>query len=216
MEAAARAGGTLPAEVLEMLVAQYEGLELVTEYVRCDLPLTTSFVKELHALITRNQTHYDAADALGRRFQAELSHGTYKKLPNNVRRSDGSLLEFAPPEQVPGEIERLVKLYNGMDGIHPVISAAWLHHRFVQIHPFQDGNGRVARALTLYALERRKYAPMVVDRESRAHYLSALDDANDGNLVPLCKLFAQLLDRSIRYEMEAAVPEQSRVTKAHS
>lgn len=215
MEAVARAGGELPAGVLPMLAAQYEGLELVTEYVRSDLPLTTSFVKELHALITRTQTHYDATDALGRRFQAELAHGSYKKLPNNVHRSDGSLLEFAPPAQVPGEIERLVELYNGMDGIHPLVSAAWLHHRFVQIHPFQDGNGRVARALTLFALERRKSAPMVVDRDSRPHYLAALDDANDGNLVPLGKLFTELVVRSIRDELEA-MPEPSRDTGTHS
>jgi|GEM_PF-6737520 len=30
---------------------------------------------------------------------------------------------------------------------HPLLVAAWLHHQFVQIHPFQDGNGRVTRAL---------------------------------------------------------------------
>ena len=216
MKAVARAGGKLPAEVLEMLVAQYEGLELVTEYVNLDLPPATSLVKELHALITRTQTHYDAADSLGRRFQAELSHGSYKKLPNNVLRSDGSLLEFAPPEQVPGEIERLVELYNGMDGIHPLISAAWMHHRFVQIHPFQDGNGRVARALTLFALERSEYAPMVVDRDSRPRYLAALDDANEGNLVPLGKLFTELAVRSIRDELKAAMPEPSQDTGAHS
>ena len=206
-EAVARAGGELAPGVLPMLEAQFRGLELVTEYVRNDLPLTTSFVKELHALITRAQTHYDATDSLGRPFSAPLDHGTYKKLPNNVRRSDGSLLEFAPPEQVPGEIERLVDLYNDMDGVHPVISAAWLHHRFVQIHPFQDGNGRVARALTLISLERAKYPPMVVDRDSRDRYLQALDEANTGNLVSLGKLFTKLVMRSIRRELEEPIPE---------
>lgn len=201
-EVVARAGGELPPGVLPMLEAQFEGLEMVVEYVRDDRPLMTSFLKELHALITRAQTHYDTTDSLGRPFSALLDHGTYKKLPNNVRRSDGSLLEFAPPEQVPGEIERLVDLYNGMDGVHPVISAAWLHHRFVQIHPFQDGNGRVARALTLISLERAKYPPMVVDENSRDRYLGALDDANAGNLAPLGKLFTKLAMRSIRRELE--------------
>ncbi len=207
MEAVARAGGELPPGVMPMLDAQFKGLELVTEYVRNDLPLTTSFVKELHALITRAQTHYDATDALGRQFRAELAHGAYKTLPNNVRRPDGSMLEFAPPEQVAGEIERLVEFYSGMDRIHPVISAAWLHHRFVQIHPFQDGNGRVARALTLLSLERKKYPPMVVDRDSRDRYLQALDEANTGNLVSLGKLFTKLVMRSIRRELEEPIPE---------
>ncbi len=206
-EVVARAGGELPPGVFPMLEAQFEGLEMVAEYVRQDHPLTTSFIKQLHALITRAQTHYDATDSLGRPFQARLTHGDYKTLPNNVQRSDGSLLEFAPPEQVAGEIERLVQIYNGMGEVHPVVSAAWLHHRFVQIHPFQDGNGRVARALTLISLEKDKYPPMVVDRHSRNRYIEALDRANDGDLIPLGRLFAKLAMRSIRRELEEPIPK---------
>ncbi len=206
-EVVARAGGELPPGVFPMLEAQFEGLELVTEYVRDTHPLTTSFIKQLHALITRAQTHYDATDSLGRPLQARLNHGDYKTLPNNVQRADGSLLEFAPPEQVAGEIERLVEIYNDMSDVHPVVSAAWLHHRFVQIHPFQDGNGRVARALTLLSLERNKYPPMVVDRHRRNPYIEALDRANDGDLVPLGRLFSKLAMRSIRRELEEPIPE---------
>ena len=180
---------------------------MVTEYVREDHPLTTSFVKELHALITRAQTHYDATDTLGRPFQARLDHGSFKTLPNNVQRSDGSVLEFAPPEQVDGEVERLVAIYNGMLHVHPVVSAAWLHHRFVQIHPFQDGNGRVARAMTLLSLEREKFPPIVVDERSRNRYIDALDRANDGDLIPLGRLFSKLVIRSIRRELEEPIPE---------
>ena len=188
--------------LLHRAAAVRPGLEMVVEYARDDRSLTTSFIKELHALTTRAQAYYDATDSLGRPFQAFLQRGSYKTLPNNVQRSDGSLLEFAPPEQVAGEIERLVETYNAMDLLHPVVSAAWLHHRFVQIHPFQDGNGRVARALTLLAFEQRHYAPMVVDRDSRAGYLQALDEANAGDLVPLGRLFTELAMRCIRREME--------------
>ena len=54
-EAIARAGGEVSQRVLAMLQAQFEGLQLATEYVREDWPLMTSFIKELHALITRAQ-----------------------------------------------------------------------------------------------------------------------------------------------------------------
>ncbi|MDE0231227.1 MAG: Fic family protein [bacterium] len=204
-EAMARAGGD--PEVLPMLQAQMEGLEMVTEYVRDDRPLTTSFVKELHALITRTQLFYDATDALGRSVRTKLEHGKYKTLANNVRLADGSLYMFAPPEQVSGEIERLIEWYRGMDHIHPVVSASWLHHRFVQIHPFQDGNGRVARALTLFSLEKNKFPPIVVDRENRDSYLEALDQADHGDLTPLGRLFAKLAMRSIRRELEEPIPK---------
>ena len=205
-EAVARAGGELSPGVLPMLEAQMEGLEMVTEYVRDGFPLTTSFIKEIHALITRAQLDYEATDSLRRPIRAKLNHGSFKTLPNNVKLPDGSLLEFAPPEQVDGEIERLVEWYNRTSDVHPVISAAWLHHRFVQIHPFQDGNGRVARALTLLSFGRAKYPPLVVDRDSRDRYLQALDQANDGDLTPLGRLFAKLTMRSIRRELEVPVP----------
>ena len=201
-EAIARSGGELSQGVVDMLEAQMEGLEMAIEYVRRQFPLTTSFIRELHALITRSQHYYDATDALGRPIESVLTHGKFKTLANNVRRGDGSLLEFAPPEQVAGEIERLVEWYNDMSDVHPIVSAAWLHHRFVQIHPFQDGNGRVARALTLFSLGRAQDPPLVVDRKDRDDYLAALDSANDGDLTPLGRLFARLSMRSIRQEME--------------
>ena len=206
MEAVARAGGEVSPRDLAMLEAQFDGLELVIEYVRDGSPLTTSFIKELHALITRAQVDYDATDALGRRVRAKLSHGSFKTLPNNVKLADGSLLEFAPPEQVDGEIERLIDWYNEMDEAHAVVSAAWLHHRFVQIHPFQDGNGRVARVLTLLSLERNLYPPLVVDRDSRSRYLESLDQANEGDLASLGRLFTKLAMRSIRRELTVPIP----------
>ena len=201
-EVMARHGGELSQDVLNMIEAQFEGLNMVTEYVQQDYPLTTSFIRQLHQMITSAQEFYVATDSLGRRMQARLDHGKFKTLSNNVRLGDGSLLEFAPPEQVDGEVERLVEWYNQMTDVHAVVSAAWLHHRFVQIHPFQDGNGRVARALTLLSLGRNHYPPIVVDRNSRDDYLSALNKANDGNLVPLGKLFAKLAIRSTTRELE--------------
>lgn len=205
-EAVARAGGEVSPGVLAMLEAQMEGLDMVAEYVREDRPLTAFFIRQLHALITRAQPDYEATDPLGRPVRNELHHGTFKSLPNNVRLADGALLEFAPPEQVDGETERLIEWYEGMGDVHPVVSAAWLHHRFVQIHPFQDGNGRVARALTLLSLERRRYPPLVVDRDRRDKYLDALNQANDGDLAPLGRLFAKLAMRSIRRELEEPIP----------
>ena len=215
-EAIARSGGDLSQGVMDMIEAQLEGLDMATEYVRQDFPLTTSFIKELHALITRAQPFYEATDALGRPVETRLTHGKYKTLANNVRRGDGSLLEFAPPEQVNGEMERLVEWYNGMSDVHPIVLAAWIHHRFVQIHPFQDGNGRVARALTLLSLGKTRFPPLVVDRKNRHFYLNALDSANDGELTPLGRLFARLAMRSIRRELEEPdrrpVPRTARET----
>lgn len=200
-EALAKTDWELPQDTALFLNAQLRGLEMVCDYVRDGFHLTTSFVKALHSVITQPQTTYDATDSLGRPTRAKMTHGAYKTLPNNVKRADGSLLEFAPPEQVPGEVENLVDWYNRMHAVHPLVSAAWLHHRFVQIHPFQDGNGRVARALNHYSALRRDYMPVTVDRHNRENYLLALDTANDGNLAPLTLLFVELTKRSLHHEI---------------
>jgi prophage maintenance system killer protein len=121
---------------------------------------------------------------------------------NSVVRENGTVQAFCPPEQVQGEIERLIDLYRGSADLHPVIRAAWLHHAFVSIHPFEDGNGRVARALSLLVLLRNRYAPLVVDRHSRADYISALEAATDGDPRPLVRLFARLEVVALRAELE--------------
>jgi hypothetical protein len=100
------------------------------------------------------------------------------------------------------EMERLIALYAETGDAHPVVRAAWLHHRFIIIHPFEDGNGRVARALVLLVLLRNNYAPLVVDRTRRNEYLEALDAANEDDLRPLARLFAELEIIALRSELE--------------
>ena len=202
-----RSGGEVSDGVLATIQTQLAGLELVIDYVRDERSLSSSFIKELHSLMTRTQDTYDATNSLGHAVKVPLNHGSFKEWPNNVELADGSLVEFAPPEQVTGEIERLVQLYGEMiNKVHPIVSASWLHHRFVQIHPFQDGNGRVARALTHLSLERAYYPPIVVGRLDRDRYLNTLDTANRGDLARLGQLFAKLAMRSIRGELEEPIP----------
>ena len=198
-------GEEVPPGVLEMLKAQKEGLEMVINQVQQGHGLTTSFIKELHALITRAQPFWFVTDSVGRYVQVMLNHGSFKSFPNSVKRADGTRLDFAPPDRVAREIQRLIDMYEAMTNVHPVVSAAWLHHRFVHIHPFQDGNGRVARALTAHPLEKGRYPPVVVDRNCRDAYLRALDEANNGDLAPLGRLFAKLAIRSIRRELDESI-----------
>ncbi|GHJ49744.1 hypothetical protein Cs7R123_70860 [Catellatospora sp. TT07R-123] len=219
-EVAARQGG-VPGDALDLMRDQLDALEFLVGAVREGRDLSVFFIRELHQLITAHQPVYDARDALGRAVQVPLPRGEWKTQPNHVRRPDGSLLEYTPPEHVPAQMERLVELYRQTEGAHPVVRATWLHHRFIRIHPFADGNGRVARALTLLALLRGRYAPLVVDRRNRPDYIAALDAANDGDLRPLVHLFAQLQIVAMRAELERpalVAPVQSgavAVVRAH-
>jgi Fic family protein len=64
-----------------------------------------------------------------------------------------------PPVQLPTEMARFISWFNGPDGLDPVLKAAIAHFWFIIIHPFDDGNGRIARALTDLLLARSENSP---------------------------------------------------------
>ena len=128
----------------------------------------------------------------GRRVEVPLLKGKYKVRPNNPITLSGDLHEYCPPEQVRSEMDRLLAMHEAhMDqGTPTEVEAAWLHHRFVQIHPFQDGNGRVARALVAYLYARRHWPPPVIDADARHGYFDALQAADTGDLRPFVHFLA--------------------------
>jgi hypothetical protein len=219
-EAANRAGG-IHEDTLLVIRSQYEALEYLAELAQEGSSISVQVIRELHTIITRHQATYEARDSLGRTFQAPLIHGDWKKHENHVIRPDGSMLEYCPPLHVQSEIERLIEFYSSKADAHPLVRAAWLHHRFIQIHPFEDGNGRVARALTLLVLLRDRYAPLVVDRRQRETYIAALDAANEGDLGDLIRLFARLEIAALQSTLTQPVqltgqPDAASVVRAYA
>ena len=67
-------------------------------------------------------------------------------------------------------------------GVPVEVQAAWLHYRFTQIHPFQDGNGSVARALASVVLVQDGQFPFFVTRDYNAANIDSLEAANQGEL----------------------------------
>jgi Fic/DOC family len=153
-EVANRAGG-IHEDTLLVIRSQYEALEYLTELVQAGSSLSLQVIRDLHSIITRHQATYEARDQFGRTFQRPLRHGDWKNHENHVIRPDGSILEYSPALQVQSEMERLIQLYDDTVDAHPLVRSAWLHHRFIQIHPFEDGNGRVARAYAAYIASRQ-------------------------------------------------------------
>jgi hypothetical protein len=95
-------------------------------------------------------------------------------------------------------MDRLIAMHkeHQQKGVPPEIEAAWLHHRFAQIHPFQDGNGRVVRALASLVFLRAGWFPLVVNRDERVEYIGSLEKADQGHLISLVKLFARIQNKA--------------------
>lgn len=181
-----------PARLISILRDQEAAIHLVIDCIGGRRQLTKGVLHELHTILTRHQDTTVAVDQFGKRFEVPLVRGRFKPLPNNPSREANIIHEYCPPVQVDSEIEFLLSWLTEYDEEDPVIVAAWAHHRFTQIHPYQDGNGRVARALTTMILLRADLLPLVVDRDLRLEYLEALEAADFGRLENLASLFARL------------------------
>ncbi len=181
-------------EIISVLNAHQEALEALFDLVQQKRALSLFYIRELHQIITQHQETVDSVDAFGRKVQVTLLQGQWKKHSNNPTRKDGAYHQYCPPLQVQTEMERLVNMHFGhvKQQVTPEIKAAWLHHRFTQIHPFQDGNGRVARALASLVFIQAGWFPLVITRNVRDEYIGALEAADKGNLSNLVHLFTKL------------------------
>ncbi len=181
------------AEHIQTLINDHLGIvEGLFGYIKGEEPLTEHFVRGLQAQFTAHQDYTEAVTESGDLIRVTLQKGQYKTLPNNPRRPNGEMHSYCPPELTKDEMEALIRMYREAEGTHtPELKSAWLHHRFTQIHPFQDGNGRVARALASLVFLREGLFPLVVREADRKEYIGALEIADAGNLGPLVTFFAR-------------------------
>ncbi len=199
-----------PAQLVDILRDQQAAIDLIVTAVKDQRQLTKGMLHELQAVLTSHQKTTEAVDSLGNRVEVSLRRGAFKLLTNNPRTSDGSMHEYCPPVNVDLEIERLMQFLEEYSQEDPILVAAWLQHRFTQIHPYQDGNGRVSRALVTLVLLKAKLLPIVVDRKERPHYLECLRLADDGDLSHLAKFFARLERTAILSALNVGEVEDSR------
>jgi Fic family protein len=179
--------------VRNLIVDQQSIIEGLFDFVKGEQKLSEFFIRSMHQQFTAHQETTEAVTPDGQRIQIPLLKGEYKKQPNNPRRPDGQMYEYCPPGIVEEEMGRLLRWYQEAEGAYPPEGmSAWLHHRFTQIHPFQDGNGRVARALASLVFLKAGLFPLVVKDSDRTVYIEALEKADKDDLGPLVVLFARL------------------------
>ncbi|CAG0996867.1 hypothetical protein BURK2_02732 [Burkholderiales bacterium] len=207
-----------PGRLIDFLRDQEAAIKLVVDCLTGSRQLTKSVVHELHAILTEHQDTTTAVDQFGNRLLIPLLKGRFKTQPNNPKRPDGSIHEYCPPVHVESEMENLLTWFDQYNDEDPIIVASWLHHRFTQIHPYQDGNGRVARALTTLALLRAELLPLVIDRDLRTDYVRALEVADFGNLSDLATLFARLeraaILEALSVDIDAEIEQDKTLTSA--
>ena len=203
--------GQKPPELIAAIIQDHaDVLEGLFQFVRGVRSLSKSYIHELHAALLKHQESTLVMDQFGNLFEAKLIKGRYKEQLNNPKRPDGNIHQYCPPNQVDSEMERLLVMHaeHEKQGAPVEVHAAWLHHRFTQIHPYQDGNGRVARALASLVFIKAGWFPVVVTRDDRARYIDALEVADEANLRPLVAFSVDLQKHSLYLATQAAADIQ--------
>ena len=170
--------GEAEAKDVQEMTASNVGLKMMKEEACLkDVPLTQNFIRILHkTLLREDYTVYRNLPG-GQTTSYVIHAGQYKTRPNSVITRYGDRFEYASPEETPALMTDLVDWYNEAEQsgkFTPIELAAIFHYRYIRIHPFEDGNGRIARLMANYILLRQGYPMIVVRSRKKNDYLEAL------------------------------------------
>jgi Fic family protein len=165
-----------------------DAIVLLEKIAKKNNPIKEIDVLGLHAVILDK---IDPSNAGCYRHEQVYITGT-KHIPPNWR-------------EVPDRMKLVIKELNSIkSGCDAIESAARLHRLIVWIHPFIDGNGRLARLLTNLRLMRAGFPPIILQKKIRLTYYSALEKADENDLKPLTMLIFRDVDRALDLWLQAA------------
>lgn len=161
------------------IIGTRDALTLADEVAATGANLDEAVIRELHRRVLWNQSPL-------------LTPGEYRRGENRVVDADGNPIFRTPPS---GDVPELMRQYaawltRATKRHAPPVAAALAHLEFVAIHPFNDGNGRTARAIARLILVRHGYALgglVSLDAQldlDRAAYFSAIREAVGVEYVP--------------------------------
>ena len=164
---------------LEEMKASNVGLKMVKEAAKDkEQPLTEYFIRTLHQTLLREDYTVYRQLPDGTNTSYVVHAGQYKTRPNSVITATGEHFEYASPEETPALMTDLLQWYNQAEtdgNMSPIELASLFHYRYIRIHPFEDGNGRIARLIVNYILYRHGYPMIVVKSNDKNNYLTALN-----------------------------------------
>ena len=201
--------GSRPMREYEEMKAHDVAFQKIKEWAAdTETPLTEQDIKNLNQIILVQPFWKDAITPDGQPTRRQITVGNYKTQPNSVRLPNGELFEYTAPQEVPIKMQELIEWYRDeQTALHPVTLAAMFHYKFVCIHPFDDGNGRVSRLLMNYVLLAHKLPPVVIKSSDKQNYLHALHLADTGQYEAFIRYIAAQVVSSLEMAIKAAKGE---------
>jgi Fic family protein len=184
-----------------------EAIKFLISLAKDEGDLTEVDIRSLHKVILVESYESPAITPDGQKTHKIIGVGEYKKLPNHVKTPTGETHYYATPEDVPilmSELVGFINLVKRNQKIHPSVLAAFFHHRFVAIHPFDDGNGRLGRILMNLVLMQHGFPPAIIKLKERTDYYAALGQADKNEYEPIIEFVAEALLDSMNLYLKAA------------
>ena len=190
-------------DVARLVEGQMAAYELALDLATGRSPVSEAVIRQLHELVCAGQETYDVVTPVGPQ-RHPLVKGSYKTQPNHVLQADGTEHSYAPVDRTADEMHRFVEQLRDprFEAAHPALQAAFAHHSFVSIHPFSDGNGRVARVLSSIYLVRATSLPLVLYADERDRYLRAIRAADAGDVAMFAQFVADRATDTVLYLLE--------------
>jgi Fic family protein len=183
-----------------------EAVGYLERIVQDERNFTEADIRALHEILLVKSDFTDAQTVEGLPTKKKIEIGKYKSSPNHVKTITGEIHYYATPEETPALMNDLMDWYveaSNNKEVHPVVLAALFHHKFVAIHPFDDGNGRMSRILTNLILMKNGYPIVVIKDNDKDNYYSLLSQADVGDNWPFVEYIIERLETSLNLYVKA-------------
>jgi len=194
----------------EEMKAHDVAFQLIQKWAQDARPISENDLKSLNKILLVRPYWQDAITPDGNKTRREILVGDYKKHPNSVRLGNGEIFEYTTPIETPPKMQELMEWFRSEEELsraHPLVLAALFHYKFVRIHPFDDGNGRVSRLLMNYVLLRNHFPPIIIKSADKNSYLKALNSADAGDTEAFVRYIGEQLIWSLDISIKAAKGE---------
>lgn len=184
-----------------------KAINFLLSVVKDSRPISETDIRNLHEIILVEPYDTRATTPEGIKTTKRITLGEYKTSSNHVKTATGEIHYYATPEETPAKMQELMEWYREISKsseIHPIIIAALFHHKFVAIHPFDDGNGRLSRILMNLILMQNGYPPVVIKMDDRQNYYSLLSRADHGDIWPFIEYIVDSVRPSLQLYLKAA------------
>ena len=192
-----------------------EAIDALNIFIQEHNSMSEHFIRSLHQILMKGIDFTYAKGQGGLLVKKPLHIGQYKTQPNHVLTLSGNIHDYTAPEHVKTEMEQLLVWHKSKNNLSVLEKATLFHYKFVRIHPFDDGNGRLARLLMNLILMQEGLPPCIIRNENRKKYLTELESIDESGEIEDFVLFVgEELLHTLRLIHQLVIGKSTAITLA--